>query len=215
MIISASYKTDIPAFYGEWFEKRLEAGYCKVANPYNRRQVRRVSLAREDVDGFVFWTRNLGPFLGRLERVRDFGRPFTVQQTITGYPRELEPSVVDARRSVRHLRAVAERYGPRAAVWRYDPILFTSLTPAEYHLDNFERLAGALVEHPKPWICSMKMKLLSKRSKLCCGVRCLTTNTINYIISKIKINLKNIFVIPIYLGFSKHPNCKLIETFKY
>ncbi len=144
MIISASYKTDIPAFYGHWFENRLEAGYCKVANPYNRRQVRRVSLLPEDVDGFVFWTRNLGPFLGRLERVREFGRPFTVQQTITGYPRELEPSVVDADRSVRHLRTVADIYGPRAAVWRYDPILFSSLTPAEYHLDNFERLAGAL-----------------------------------------------------------------------
>ncbi|HRW83213.1 MAG TPA: DUF1848 domain-containing protein [Methanothrix sp.] len=144
MIISASYKTDIPAFYGHWFEKRLEAGYCRVANPYNRRQVRRVSLLPEDVDGFVFWTKNLGPFMGRLERVRDFGRPFTIQYTITGYPRELERTVVDADRSVRHLRAVADAYGPRAAVWRYDPILFTSLTPREFHLENFERLAGAL-----------------------------------------------------------------------
>ncbi len=144
MIISASYKTDLPAFYGQWFEKRLEAGYCLVANPYNRRQVRRVSLAREDVDGFVFWTRNLGPFMGRLEKVAGIGRPFTVQYTITGYPRELERTVVDADRSVRHLRDVAEMYGPRAAVWRYDPILFSSLTPWEYHLENFERLAGAL-----------------------------------------------------------------------
>ncbi len=144
MIISASYKTDIPAFYGHWFEKRLEAGYCKVRNPYNRRHVRRVSLAREDVDGFVFWTKNLGPFMGRLERVAQFGRPFTVQYTITGYPQELERTVVDADRSVRHVRAVADAYGPKAAVWRYDPILFSSLTPAEYHLENFERLAGAL-----------------------------------------------------------------------
>ena len=144
MIISASYKTDIPAFYGHWFEKRLDAGYCKVANPYNRRQVRRVSLAREDVDGFVFWTKNLGPFMGRLERVAELDRPFTIQYTITGYPRELERTVVDADRSVRHLRAVADAYGPRAAVWRYDPILFSSLTPWEYHLDNFERLAGSL-----------------------------------------------------------------------
>jgi hypothetical protein len=130
MIVSASYKTDIPAFYGEWFEKRLEAGYCMVANPYNRRQVRRVSLLPEDVDGFVFWTKNLGPF--------------TVQYTITGYLRDLERTVVDADRSIRLLRTVSDRYGPKAAVWRYDPILFSSLTPAEYHLENFERLAGAL-----------------------------------------------------------------------
>lgn len=144
MIISASYRTDIPAFYGEWFEKRLEAGYCFVANPYHRRQVRRVSLLPEDVDGFVFWTRNLGPFMDRLEKVRDFGRPFVVQQTVTGYPRKLEPAAVGAAVAVRHLKAVAEAYGPKAAVWRYDPILFSSLTPPEFHLDNFERLAGAL-----------------------------------------------------------------------
>lgn len=144
MIISASYKTDIPAFYGEWFENRLEAGYCKVANPYNRRQISRISLLPEDVDGFVFWTKNLGPFEKRLERVGEFGRSFTVQYTITGYPRELERTVIDADRSVRLFRAVAEMYGPKAAVWRYDPILFSSLTPAEYHLENFERLAGAL-----------------------------------------------------------------------
>lgn len=147
MIISASYKTDIPAFYGEWFEKRLEAGYCMVANPYNRRQVRRVSLLPEDVDGFVFWTRNLGPFESRLERVAELGRPFTVQYTITGYPRKLERTVVAADRSVQHVKNVAERYGPKAAVWRYDPILFSSLTPGVYHLENFERLAGALEGH--------------------------------------------------------------------
>jgi hypothetical protein len=143
MIISASYRTDIPAFYGEWFENRLEAGYCSVANPYNR-QVRRVSLLPEDVDGFVFWTRNLGPFESRLERVAQFGRPFVVQQTVTCYPRALEPAAIGAAGAVRQIRAVAEAYGPKAAVWRYDPILFTSLTPAQFHLDNFERLASAL-----------------------------------------------------------------------
>jgi hypothetical protein len=144
MIISASYRTDIPAFYGEWFEKRLEAGYCSVSNPYNSHQVRRVSLAREDVDGFVFWTRNIGPFMGRLSRVADLGRPFIVQQTATCYPRALEPAAVGAAVAVRQIRAVAEAYGPKAAVWRYDPIVFSSLTPAEFHLENFERLAGAL-----------------------------------------------------------------------
>ena len=66
MIISASYKTDIPAFYGEWFLNRLRAGYCKMVNPYGR-QVYRVSLTPPDADGFIFWTKNLGPFLDALE----------------------------------------------------------------------------------------------------------------------------------------------------
>ncbi len=144
MIISASYKTDIPAFYGEWFEKRLEAGYCKVANSYNQRQISRISLLPEDVDGFVFWTKNLGLFMNGLEDVRQFGRSFVVQYTITAYPHKLESAVVDRERSIQHMKALAENYGPKVAVWRYDPILFTSLTPMDFHRQNFEVLAQAL-----------------------------------------------------------------------
>jgi len=144
MIISASYKTDIPAFYGEWFINRLDAGYCKMVNPYNKHQVSRISLRREDVDGFVFWTKNLGPFIKRLETVNQFGRPFTVLYTITAYHRALESYVVDSERSIQHMKTLAETYGPRVAVWRYDPILITSLTPIEFHLKNFDRLARDL-----------------------------------------------------------------------
>lgn len=143
MIISASYKTDIPAFYGEWFLRRLRAGYCKMVNPYGR-QIYTVSLQREDVDGFVFWTKNLEPFVPALGVVRDLGFPFTVQYSINGYPRELESSVVDSHKTIAHMRMLAEEYGPRVAVWRYDTVVSTSLTPPQFHLDNFARLAEAL-----------------------------------------------------------------------
>ena len=58
---SASRRTDIPAFYGRWFGRRLEAGYCLVPNPFNPGRVATVSLRREDVDAFVFWTRDPRP----------------------------------------------------------------------------------------------------------------------------------------------------------
>ena len=61
MIISASYKTDIPAFYGRWFLNRLDAGHCLMVNPYGRR-THRIDLSAAAVDGFVFWTRNAWPF---------------------------------------------------------------------------------------------------------------------------------------------------------
>lgn len=143
MIISVSYKTDIPAFYGDWFMNRLRAGFCKTLNPYNR-QVLRVSLRPTDVDGFVFWTKNIGPFVVHLAEVRRLGFPFVVQHTINGYPRVLEQAVVDAEKSVEHVQRVAEEYGPRVCVWRYDTIVQSSVTPREYHVETFSRLAKGL-----------------------------------------------------------------------
>ena len=75
MIISASYKTDIPTFYGEWFMNRVRAGYCKMVNPYSQ-QVHRVDLTPEQVDGFVFWTKNVGPFIKHLAEIQTAELPF-------------------------------------------------------------------------------------------------------------------------------------------
>lgn len=143
MIISASYKTDIPTFYGEWFVNRLRAGFCKMVNPYNRR-IMRVSLLPEAVEGIVFWTKNVGPFIKYLPEVTRRGFPFVLQHTITGYPRALEQAVVDAPRAIESMRQVANAFGPRVCVWRYDPIVDSSLTPRDFHLENFSRIARAL-----------------------------------------------------------------------
>lgn len=144
MIISASYKTDIPTFYGRWFMNRLRAGYCKMVNPYNRAQVSTISLRPEDVDGFVFWTKNVGPFMDALVEIRRQGFPFIVQHTINGYPRALESRVVDPARSVSYLRRIHDQLGARVGVWRYDTILMTSITGPDFHRRNFEHLAREL-----------------------------------------------------------------------
>ncbi|MEI6986183.1 MAG: DUF1848 domain-containing protein [Rhodospirillaceae bacterium] len=143
MIVSASYRTDIPAFYGSWFLERLRAGWCRTLNPYGGPPVL-VDLRPESVDGFVFWTRNLEPFSAGLEAVEAAGIPFVVQYTITGYPRQLERSVIDPARAVTQFRRIRARWGLRGAVWRYDPIIFSSLTPPEWHLTNFHELAASL-----------------------------------------------------------------------
>ena len=92
MIVSASYRTDIPAFYGRWFMNRLDAGSCGVLNAYNGK-THSVSLQRQDVDGLVFRTKNIGPFLEPLQEIHRRGLPFVVQYTINGYPAALEQSI--------------------------------------------------------------------------------------------------------------------------
>jgi hypothetical protein len=144
MIISASYKTDIPSFYGDWFMNRLRAGYCKMVNPWNRKQVIRVSLERHAVDGIVFWTKNVGPFIESLREVHQRAYPFIVQHTINNYPKALEFSVVNARRGVENFQRLAEEYGPKTCVWRYDTIVISSETPLDFHRRNFACLCQDL-----------------------------------------------------------------------
>jgi hypothetical protein len=143
MIVSASYRTDIPAFYGDWFLQRLQAKEAWVKNPYGGRPYR-VSLAPGDVDGFVFWTRNLAPFGDAIEAVAAMQRPFFVQYTITGYPPTLETGVPPTTHGANQVAALSKRFGKAAVVWRYDPVLFTSVTPPEWHRSNFAALARAL-----------------------------------------------------------------------
>lgn len=149
MIISASYKTDIPAFYGDWFEHRLAEGHVDVRNPFNNK-LYSVSLKKEDVDGFVFWTRNIAPFEGRLKHLIADHFPFYVQFTVTGYPTALEPSVIPLEQSIAQIKKLAGEYGKEAVIWRYDPILISSLTPIDFHHKQFafisRELAGSVNE---------------------------------------------------------------------
>jgi DNA repair photolyase len=103
-------------------------------------------LQRQHVDGFFFWTKNVGPFLPILDEVNERGYPFVVHHSITGYPRALEPTVANAEQAVRHLKAIRDKFSRRTAVWRYDPIVITTLTDFAFHRRNFARLAQALAE---------------------------------------------------------------------
>ncbi len=143
LIISASYRTDIPAFYGAWFRQRLAAGYALVKNPYGGKDYR-VSLHPDDVAAFVFWTRNAQPFFPVLDDIADTRTPFFLQVTITGYPTVLESSTITIDKAIDQVTALRARYGRDAVVWRYDPILFTSLTDRDWHLAMFEYLCRGL-----------------------------------------------------------------------
>ncbi len=143
MIVSASYRTDIPAFYADWFRRRLAAGQARVKNPYGGPDTL-VPLRPPDCSGFVFWTRNLEPFWPALDEVQALGLPFVVQFTLTAYPRALEPAVIPEDRAVAQLRRLSRTFGGRTGVWRYDPVFATDLTPPDWHRATFARLCGRL-----------------------------------------------------------------------
>ena len=143
MILSVSRRTDIPAFYAEWFFQRIREGFLYVRNPMNPRQVSRIGLSPEVVDCIIFWSKNPAPMLERLDELREY--PFYFQFTLTGYGRDIEPGLPDKRKEViGTFQKLSEKVGKERVVWRYDPILVNGRYTIEYHLKAFEEIAGCL-----------------------------------------------------------------------
>jgi hypothetical protein len=155
MIISASRRTDIPAFYSDWFMNRIRAGYCEVPNPFNPSQISRVDLNPDAVDVIVFWTRNATPLLPHLDELDTRGYHYYFLATLTGYPQILESCLPPRTQLIENLQALSARVGPERAIWRYDPILLSALTDVAYHERNFAELAAALAGHTRRVILSL------------------------------------------------------------
>jgi hypothetical protein len=144
-IISASRRTDIPAFYSEWFMNRIRAGFCHWSNPFSG-QVYRISLRPEDVRAIVFWTRNPAPLIPRLPELTNTYK-ISFHYTLIGYGRPLESHNPAVETALDTFCALSDVLSPDFVMWRYDPIVISCITPPGYHLERFaylaERLAGA------------------------------------------------------------------------
>lgn len=143
-IISASRRTDIPAFFSEWFMERVREGFFYRINPFNAHQVKSFSLKPGDVDAIVFWTKNPKPLLRFLPELDDLGLKYYFQFTLNPYDRIFEPHVPPLDERIETFRALADMVGPRRVIWRYDPIIFSSVTPFDYHREQFARISDGL-----------------------------------------------------------------------
>lgn len=144
MIISASRRTDIPAFFGDWFIKRIEEGFFYNINPFNPRQVKGFSLNPEDVDAFVFWTKNPQPFIKHLDYLDQRSYHYYFQYTLNDYPKIFEPHVPPVHERIETFVELSKRIGKGKVIWRYDPIVISSLTPVQYHLEKIAYISSRL-----------------------------------------------------------------------
>ena len=152
MIISASRRTDIPAFFGKWFRERIEQGFVEVKNPFNPGLIKRVSLQPADVDCIVFWTRNPKPFFKTLPLLNAYPNYFLF--TLTPYGPDLEPKVPEKDALVKTFIRLSDLVGKERVVWRYDPIILNDTLDTGYHIRVFERIAKALAGHTLKCIIS-------------------------------------------------------------
>jgi len=144
MIISASRRSDIPAFHSKWLMECIRKGEVLVPNPFNPGSQRQVSLKPADVDCLVFWTRNPSPMLPFLPELKDRGFPVFFMVTINGYGKKLEPGVLPVERQIAAFQDTTQRVPSGTIVWRYDPVILTSEYTPAYHLQQFERICSSL-----------------------------------------------------------------------
>jgi hypothetical protein len=142
MIINTGQRTDIPAFYAEWFANRLREGVVCVRNPYNPSQVSRYRLDPTVVDVIGFCTKDPTPMFPYMDLLKNYGQYWFV--TITPYGRDMEPNVPDKHRLLEDFKRLSEQVGVNAIGWRYDPILLSERYTTAYHLRAFETMASAL-----------------------------------------------------------------------
>lgn len=146
MIISASRRTDLPAFYSEWLMNRIRAGFCVVRNPFNPAQVSRVSLRPEEVEAIVFWSKNPLPLFSHLAELDQRGYRYYFQFTLNDYSRSLEPNVPALAERIQTFRALSRLLGRSRVIWRYDPIIITNITDYAYHRQSFSGLCRQLAD---------------------------------------------------------------------
>lgn len=142
MILNTGSRTDIPAYYADWFYRRIREGFVLTRNPAYPEQVLRYRLDPEVVDILCFCTKNPRPMLSRLSELSRFRQFWFV--TVTPYGKEIEPFVPDKRDVLQSVKDLSAAVGAKAVGWRYDPVFVTERHSVDFHLRAFRRAAEYL-----------------------------------------------------------------------
>lgn len=179
MILSVSRRTDIPAFYSDWFFKCLEDEFALVPNPINPNKIAKIPLkkfeiidistnlvgdkkieTKGNIEGIVFWSKNPKPLLNQIEKLKDF--VFYFLYTLNSYPSHIEGGLPPLEERIKTFRELSKHC---PVIWRYDPILFADGIDVEWHIKNFKYLCESLKGYTKHCKISFVIESYSGCSK--------------------------------------------------
>ena len=152
MILNTGNRTDIPAFFSDWFFNRIQEGFVCVRNPYFPHQVTKYILDPQVIDIICFCTKNPKPMLSRLDLIKDYKQFWFV--TITPYNQTIEPYVPNKNEIIRSFIELSKKIGSRCIGWRYDPIFLNDYYTIEYHLRIFEKMCQKLTGYTHQCVIS-------------------------------------------------------------
>lgn len=172
-IVSASRRTDIPAFYADWFFSRLKKGYSACINPFNGV---RGYVSYANTRFIVFWSKNPRPLLPHLHELEERKVGCYVQYTLNDYGDEgLERGIPSFDERVDTFRLLAERLGKGRVVWRFDPLILADVLTPERLLAKIERVGDRLHGYTEKMVFSFadirpyrKVRAGMARSRVSC-----------------------------------------------
>lgn len=173
LIISASRATDIPAFYADWFFRRLDKGYLRWWNPFSGQES---YVSFKNSRFIVFWSKNPAPLLPQLSTLKERGIGCYIQYTLNDYEAEgLEPNVPPLHQRIETFRRLVDALGLGTVVWRFDPLILTDRINIDTLLQKIASIADTLVGHTEKLVFSFadieSYKKVSRNLRL---------NSINY-----------------------------------
>ncbi|MCX8011613.1 MAG: DUF1848 domain-containing protein [Desulfobacterota bacterium] len=190
MIISASRRTDIPAFYSNWFMERIREGWVEVKNPFNPSQKKLVSLQPEKVEAIIFWTRNVRPLLPYLKELDKRGYHYVFLYTITGYGPLFEKKSPPLQIALDDFRRLSDKIGPERVTWRFDPIIYLTEKGTEWVIECFDKIIRVVAPNTDRVIVSFldfykKVKQRLQKMEKTTGLKIIDPHSQSGIIEKI------------------------------
>lgn len=139
MILNVSGRTDIVAFYSEWFMNRYKSGFVDVRNPFYPKIISRIYF--KDVDAIIFCTKNPIPI---LKYIKDINKPILFHVTLTPYKKDIEPNVPEKKNIIDAIKELSNLIGKDYLYIRYDPIFISKKYNINYHIKAFEKMCQLL-----------------------------------------------------------------------
>lgn len=149
MVLNVSGRTDVVAFYTEWFMNRYKEGFVDVRNPFNPKLVSRIYFS--DVDAIVFCTKNPIPILKYIDKIK---QPILFNITLTPYKKDIEPNVLPKGTIIESIKKLSKLIDKDNIYVRYDPIFISDKYNLDYHIKSFDSLCSKLNGYVKHIIIS-------------------------------------------------------------
>ena len=152
IIVSASRSTDIPAFYADWFFRRMEIGYSAWTNPFNGVKS---FVSYNNTRFIVFWSKNPRPLIPHLDYLKERRIGTYIQYSLNDYELNgLERGVPKLEYRIDTFKMLIDRLGLGSVIWRFDPMILTDEIHTDDLLERIDNIGNQLIGYTEKLVFS-------------------------------------------------------------